>query len=63
MATCGSALDGSRPCPTCGISDRCPGCGGCECDCTCWDEASWAWCGPAITASVLATTTGPAGRP
>jgi len=56
MTTRGSAPDKSRPCPACGITDRCPGCGGCECDCTCWDEASWTRYGPAVTAGVPAAS-------
>ncbi len=41
-----------RPCPECGISDRCTGCGGCECDCSCWDEATWSRYGRAIAAGL-----------
>jgi hypothetical protein len=37
------------PCPACGVTDLCLGCGGCECDCTCWNEAAWHQYGPAIT--------------
>jgi hypothetical protein len=31
-------------CPACYVraAERCARCGGCECDCSCWDEASWA---------------------
>ncbi len=30
------------PCPRCGIRELCPGCGGCECDCSCWTPFTWA---------------------
>ena len=29
-------------CPHCGNSEPCPGCGGCECDCSCWTPFTWA---------------------
>jgi hypothetical protein len=30
------------PCPRCGIREPCPGCGGCECNCSCWTPFAWA---------------------
>ena len=30
------------PYPRCGIHEPCPGCGGCECNCSCWTPFTWA---------------------
>ena len=32
----------SSPGPHCGVGEPCPGCGGCECDCSCWTPFTWA---------------------
>ena len=38
----GTAGDAQVVCQGCGVSWPCPGCGGCECDCSCWNPFTWA---------------------
>jgi hypothetical protein len=46
-----SAAPATGGCRGCAALGPCPGCGGCECDCSCWSEDTWDACTVQVAAS------------